>query len=68
MVDLQCCVNFCYIAMRFSCTYMYVCPLFYYFFDCAGSLFSSWGERELLFAGVRGLLVAVAALVAEHRL
>ena len=48
--------------------YIYVCPLFYNFFDCAGSLFSSWGERELLFTGVRGLLAAVAALVAGHRL
>ena len=30
--------------------------------------FSSWGERGLLFVVVRRLLIAVASLVAEHRL
>ena len=30
--------------------------------------FSSYGERGLLFVAVRGLLIAVASLVAEHRL
>ena len=29
--------------------------------------FSSYGERELLFVAVHGLLTAVASLVAEHR-
>ena len=31
-------------------------------------LFSSCGERGLLFVAVRGLLIAVASLVAEHGL
>ena len=31
-------------------------------------LFSSCGEQSLLFIGVRGLLIAVASLVAEHGL
>ena len=31
-------------------------------------LFSSWGEQGLLFVVVRGLLIAVASLVAEHGL
>ena len=35
---------------------------------CCVRAFSSCGERGLLFAAVHGLLVAVASLVAEHRL
>ena len=35
---------------------------------CCVRAFSSCGERGLLFVVVRGLLVAVASLVAEHRL
>ena len=35
---------------------------------CCSRAFSSCGERELLFVVVRGLPVAVASLVAEHRL
>ena len=35
---------------------------------CCARAFSSWGERGLLFVTVRGLLTAVASLVAEHRL
>ena len=48
--------------------------LFYVFiFGCFGSLllcvaFSSCGEWGLLFIAVRGLLIAVASLVAEHGL
>ena len=37
-------------------------------FIAARRLFSSCGERELLFIAVRGLLIAVASLVAEHGL
>ena len=33
---------------------------------CCAQAFSSCGERGLLFVVVRGLLVAVASLVAEH--
>ena len=35
---------------------------------CCARAFSSCGERGLLFVAVRGLLIAVASLVAEHRL
>ena len=35
---------------------------------CCAWTFSSCGERGLLFVAVRGLLIAVASLVAEHRL
>ena len=33
---------------------------------CCAWAFSSCGERGLLFVAVRGLLIAVASLVAEH--
>ena len=36
--------------------------------QCRAQAFSSCGERGLLFVAVRGLLIAVASLVAEHRL
>ena len=35
---------------------------------CCAQSFSSCGERGLLFVAVRGLLIAVASLVAEHGL
>ena len=35
---------------------------------CCTQAFSSCGERGLLFLSVRGLLIAVASLVAEHGL
>ena len=35
---------------------------------CCAQAFSSCGERELLFVVVRGLLIAVASVVAEHGL
>ena len=35
---------------------------------CCMQAFSSCGERGLLFVAVRGLLIAVASLVAKHRL
>ena len=46
---------------------------FFYFwrfwvFVAERRLFSNYGEWGLLFAAVRGLLIAVASLVAEHRL
>ena len=50
--------------------YLFVCV---FIFGCMGSsllarAFSSCGERGLLFIVVRGLLIAVASPVAEHRL
>ena len=35
---------------------------------CCVRAFSSCGEQGLLFIAVRGLLIAVASLAAEHRL
>ena len=35
---------------------------------CSAWAFSSCGEQGLLFVVVRGLLIAVASLVVEHRL
>ena len=35
---------------------------------CCAQAFSSCGNRGLLFVEVRRLLIAVASLVAEHRL
>ena len=35
---------------------------------CCAWAFSSCSERGLLFVAVRGLLIAVASLVVEHRL
>ena len=47
--------------------------IYYLFFGCVGSLLlrralSSCGQRGLLFIALCGLLIAVASLVAEHRL
>ena len=36
--------------------------------SCCARTFSSCSKRGLLFVAVRGLLIAVASLVAEHRL
>ena len=35
---------------------------------CCALAFSSCGEQGLLFVAVRGLLIAVSSLIAEHRL
>ena len=35
---------------------------------CCVQPFSSYGEQGILFVAVRGLPIAVASLVAEHRL
>ena len=35
---------------------------------CCTQVFSSWGKWGLLFVEVRRLFIAVASLVAEHRL
>ena len=53
-------------------TLLKIINLFYFWlhwvFVAAGGLFSSCGERGLLFIVVHRLLIAVASLVAEHRL
>ena len=47
--------------------------LFYLFLaalglPCCVQAFSLWGERGLVFVAVHRILIAVASLVAEHRL
>ena len=69
----MCLQSFIYI---YICLYMYFfnINLFIYLFLAVLGLhfctrgFSSCGERGLLFVVVCGLLIAVASLVAEHRL
>ena len=48
--------------------YLFVCFWLRWVFVAAHGLFSSCGERGLLFVAVRGLLIVVASLVVEHRL
>ena len=74
-----CCIN---IFLRFmpSIIYLFFLPfkkIFIYFnylfltalgLRCCTQAFSSCSERGLLFIAVRGLLIAVASLVAEHGL
>ena len=48
--------------------YLFVCFLAVLDLRCCVRAFSSCGERGLLFVVVRGLLIAVASLVAEHGL
>ena len=68
-------------VIRFSLpeSWVHRCSLDYDFFliylflavlglRCCSRAFSSCGERGLLFVVVRGLLIVVASLVAEHRL
>ena len=56
------------------CLYIYMSVYIHIFFwlrwvfVAARGLFSSCGERGLLFIVVRGLLIAVASLVVEHGL
>ena len=56
-----------------DCFLLYIYKFIYLFLAalglcCCARAFSSCGERGLLFIAVRGLLIAVASLVAEHRL
>ena len=61
-------------STRFTFYFYYYYFFFFYLFLAALGLcyraqaFSSCGERRLLFVAVRGLLTAVASLVAEHGL
>ena len=59
------------------CTVSFFIYIFFYFLflflaalglPCCAQAFSSCGEWGLLFIVVRGLLIAVASLVAEHGL
>ena len=57
----------------YACMYVCIFNSIYLFLaalglHCCMWAFSSCDERELLFIVVRGLLIAVASLVAEHGL
>ena len=57
-----------------SITFSVSLSFFFFFFvtalglPCCAQAFSSCGKQGLLFVVVRGLLIAVASLVAEHGL
>ena len=57
--------DFIYLFFKFMFIYLFLAALGLH---CCARAFSSCGERGLLFVAVRGLLIAVASLVAEHRL
>ena len=57
--------NLRYSLTSFLLIYLFLAALG---FRCCVQAFSSCGEQGLLFAAVFGLLIAVASLVAEHRL
>ena len=66
---LWCHVLFFIYLLTYLLTYLFI----YLFMaalglHCCAWAFSSCGEQGLLFVAVRGLLVAVASLVLEHRL
>ena len=48
--------------------YLFIYFWLHWVFCCCARAFSGCGERGLLFVAVRGLLIAVASLVAEHGL
>ena len=56
------------LPLSFLFIYLFVCLFLAALgLRCSVQAFSSCGERELLFTAVCGLLIAVASLVAEHR-
>ena len=63
--DLTCIISesMCFFVVKFIYLFLVVLGL-----RCRVQTFSSCNERELLFIVVLGLLIAVACLVAEHRL
>ena len=56
------------IRANFFCFILFIYFWLRWVFVAARWLFSSCGERGLLFVVVRGLLIAVASLVMEHGL
>ena len=61
--EVRCGSNFIYLLLKFIYLFMAALGL-----RCCVRAFSSCSEWGLLFPAVLGLLVAVASLVAEHRL
>ena len=53
---------------HFNFIYLFILFLAALGLRCCAQAFSSCGEQGLLFVVVRGLLIAVASLVAEHGL
>ena len=69
------CFEGCYMfsVLEFSTFYLFLINLFIYYFLAAlgfvaAQAFCSCGEQGLLFVAVRGLLIVVASLAAEHGL
>ena len=67
--------DFYFSPFPFSCSFflinLFICLLLFLAalgLRCCAQAFSSCGERGLLFVAVRGLLIVVASLVAEHGL
>ena len=56
------------LAMFLFFNFIYFIFLLCWVFVAAHRLFSGCGERGLLFVAMRGLLIVVASLIAEHRL
>ena len=56
-------ILFYYCFNKFICLFLAVLSL-----HCCAQAFSNCGEQGLLFVAVRGLLIVVASLVAEHGL
>ena len=60
--------NIYYFLKQFFKIYLFIYLLAVLGLRCCARAFSSCGEQGLLFVAVRGLLIVVASLVAEHRL
>ena len=67
--EQSCCEHSCtrvfFCFLKDKCIYLFLAALGLH---CCVRAFSSCGERGLLFVAVRGLLIAVVSLVAEHGL
>ena len=62
-------LSFPFLQMGMKLFFLINLFIFYIFiFGCIGSSFLCMGEQGLLFIVVRGLLISVASLVAEHGL
>ena len=71
MFELQgqtslCFVEHCFVFFNLFILFLFILAVLG--LCCSAWAFSSSGERGLLFIAVRGLLTAVASLVAEHGL
>ena len=69
-IALQICVCLCvYVCVNFICLFYFILIFLSVLgLRCCTRAFSSCGEQGLLFVALRGLLIVVASLVAEHGL